>query len=721
MAYCRPHQVFLVSLIIIAISRFFDTAQPPPASPNTSNNRDQSRAKAVIDRADFSEGQTATNTLAFGSQPPYFPGNLRACTRYVQPSCTSSEERNDKFNQSQSNMAEGCDFIEDSENSGDSSKKSPISLLNSREAINTSRLLAHFKVSNKTSGNFENKSDAGIGQSIQSFHHPFEASGKIKSALNSYQGIFNSVGSTLSSGSETDSNYIEASTISEDSLMHNYSNYSQVTASNVLGYENDIDLSLFTFTCQGRCGEKISFPCSCSATCLIYDTCCDNMAQDCPHILDEGRVKFDHIRTADITCSKYPIYIIETCPRSVSETDEQEEIDTANVMGKVLGKENTSLRLKNRFLHHIDTTVKTEALNDFNSTDSVRSDKNPKGSITERLIAALSNAPVTDSVTGLTFINKAIYDCHNMPESTALPWAIKLNYTFLSFTKLEDFHFMQEFNEYQPDFNTNTFKAHLCRQDMKKNIWTLQGRSRSTPGLADDGLEPQCPAAITGMAQFVVCSLKNEVESLGTADFNAPSVSIIFDSRFNRNLYLVKLRMALPKSSTYILSVSEKDTIQNIIHVARLAKAFRDYRMSRSLCSEKEKATRKTDMTIICSSSLANYVGAYNNLNLPEHIMEKIRGPPVVDQNGTTTVCVAPANSQSEINPNTLRCMDDYLHERDLIWLSEFRSSPCFRHLENLESLSSNKASTIMESHGGWLKWLILLDSIPGALILIYS
>ncbi|GFO48841.1 hypothetical protein PoB_007534600 [Plakobranchus ocellatus] len=193
------------------------------------------------------------------------------------------------------------------------------------------------------------------------------------------------------------------------------------------------------------------------------------MAQDCPHILNKGRARFNHIRTADIACSKYSIYIIETCPHSANENEGQKDMDTANMIGKVSGKENTSLELKKKkFLPHNDTTVKTEALNDLNSTDSVRSDENLKGSIAQRLIAALSNAPVTNSVIGVTFINRSIYDCHNMPDSTALPWPMRLNYTFVNPTKLEDFHNIQELNEYEPDFSLITFKAHLCQKGMKK-------------------------------------------------------------------------------------------------------------------------------------------------------------------------------------------------------------------------------------------------------------
>ncbi|GFO45507.1 hypothetical protein PoB_007201200 [Plakobranchus ocellatus] len=54
------------------------------------------------------------------------------------------------------------------------------------------------------------------------------------------------------------------------------------------------DLTL-TFTCQGRCGMEMSFPCSCSASCVVYGTCCDNITQVCPHVWEEGMTRFDHM------------------------------------------------------------------------------------------------------------------------------------------------------------------------------------------------------------------------------------------------------------------------------------------------------------------------------------------------------------------------------------------------------------------------------------------
>ncbi|GFN93796.1 hypothetical protein PoB_002030200 [Plakobranchus ocellatus] len=44
--------------------------------------------------------------------------------------------------------------------------------------------------------------------------------------------------------------------------------------------------------------------------------------------------------------------------------------------------------------------------------------------------------------------------------------------------------------------------------------------------IADDGLAAQCPEAMAGLAQFLTCGLKWEIETLRNADFSTPSVSL---------------------------------------------------------------------------------------------------------------------------------------------------------------------------------------------------
>ncbi|GFO35258.1 hypothetical protein PoB_006176300 [Plakobranchus ocellatus] len=488
-----------------------------------------------------------------------------------------------------------------------------------------------------------------------------------------------------------------------DNITTSYlENYTEIPTSNQkvslaessLSFDQIIPPTITTFTCKGRCGKKISFPCSCSATCVIYGTCCDNMAQDCPHIWEEGLTRFDLIHTSDFICDQNLIYTIVSCPKEKKEIVQRNEmlLETSN---KQMSREETeSLKIQNQLFSNIDTIEQKQHLVGDNTTDVIGSEKTRTDSITTRLLAALSAAPVTDSETGLTFIDKTIYNCNQMPESNALYWAILLNYSLTSPTILEDFVQHQMLNKYLPgpDFNKEILKNHICMRNIQQtcnqiadieeisrtyakkclegsyavifsykpflyyrnifcaycsegrhNEYTLyfydsvllsnsplqvlmtltedtfslkqvnqgfeisrvpwsqakcpihaqssveqifnagksdqdseiqcsvtcanpyftlrsDGMCKAPHGtllaIADDGLNALCPEAMAGLAQFLMCGLKREIENLKNADFSAPSVSVVFDSSLNRSLYVVRLHFALPEPSNMIFFIS---------------------------------------------------------------------------------------------------------------------------------------------------------------------
>ncbi|GFO30791.1 hypothetical protein PoB_005729600 [Plakobranchus ocellatus] len=82
--------------------------------------------------------------------------------------------------------------------------------------------------------------------------------------------------------------------------------------------------------------------------------------------------------------------------------------------------------------------------------------------------------------------------------------------------------------------------------------------------IADDGLAVHCPEAMAGLAQFLACGLKWEIETLRNADFSAPSVSVVLDSSLNRSLYVVRLYFDLPRSSVNIFSNEISDISENV-------------------------------------------------------------------------------------------------------------------------------------------------------------
>ncbi|GFN99866.1 hypothetical protein PoB_002637200 [Plakobranchus ocellatus] len=618
----------------------------------------------------------------------------------------------------------------------------------------------------------------------------------------------------------------------------------QVTPSTVLTDFGEIDMAL-TFTCQGRCGVKISFPCSCSATCVVYGTCCDNMAQDCPHEWQGGLTRFNRIRSASAICSKYSIYMISSCPSPDKESTEREVIDPTVTTNKaVLGSEN-----ENWFELDVGIPPGSEDSVTFDSTSFPNSDRDPQDSILQRLHKALSLAPVSDLSTGFTFSSKAIYDCHNMSEDTALTWSLRLEYDFISPTKLEEFDHHTLFDEYRPDFNTQIFKDHLCldhidecnqsapleernqifiekcrkstaivifyeselptvfyknrfcafcnegkhdgyklflqnitpfkrlelmllmslsesktfRVKLRKPGYTpthlklpwshaecsvpsqvsisstelsvgqedpeSQARSVCTVScehpsftvrsdghckaqhealvaIADDGLSPLCPAAMTSMAKFFVCGLQSEIEHLRNSDLSSPSVTAMFDSTTNRSLYVVKLYLALPEASTLFFSNAVNDVFINLQYVALLAKSFKEYRMYGNLCSETTTEVQNTGVRVIRTSSFLDLMAAVGIEVSLSQGMEELRGP-ILDNQTTTTVCLSVVSTGRAVLPDHLRCIDDPVYERDAAWLCKHRISPCFSQLSLPQPVGYNGATFAILGSLGILTMLL--------------
>ena len=87
--------------------------------------------------------------------------------------------------------------------------------------------------------------------------------------------------------------------------------------------ENDL-----SFTCRGRCGLKISFPCGCSASCVVYQRCCKDMAVDCPHVAQEGRPMLQRFLNVDLFCDDDHVFKINSCPQGTEKDLEQNGNDS---------------------------------------------------------------------------------------------------------------------------------------------------------------------------------------------------------------------------------------------------------------------------------------------------------------------------------------------------------------------------------------------------------
>ncbi|GFN74560.1 hypothetical protein PoB_000106600 [Plakobranchus ocellatus] len=618
----------------------------------------------------------------------------------------------------------------------------------------------------------------------------------------------------------------------ENSFVHG-----QVKEIATLSDDNDIDMDLI-FTCEGRCDKKISFPCSCSATCVVYGTCCENLSQDCPRVWEEGQFLFDQMRGSDFVCDAgTKIYKIVSCPGLI----ESKEIGSSN-------SETPMMRIENVRNTAVNTTPDTKDSTVSSSTSLTEADKQIQEPLWQRLIKALTAGPVTDSNTGFTFNSKAIYDCLGMSPKTAMPWSVKLRYNSKSPTKLEDVGNFQTLEEYFPKFDTNIFMAHMCvpglidtckltddlekmsaiNEDKCKNstaivvsshtrriiyrnrfcVYCNEGRhnryallttnrmplrepdffvlmsisesntfnfalrtqhalardpypwtqaqcsmpastsfstglqsnvdSRSSESgepsicsvtcgdssfsfgsdgvcrarhlallaVADDGLTRLCPSALTGLAKFLTCGLESEIKNLKKADVGASSVAVMFDSTLNTSLYVVSLHMALAERSLFYFSNIMNEAIPNIRQVALLVKSLRDYRLSQTLCSEREEKIENDFSKTIQTSSLITDVGrSIGKVNFFKY-MKQLRGP-IVDNQTTTTVCLSAVydaigvyKNLDKVDPKHLKCMDDPVYEHDADWITKFHDSPCFSHFENLQSPGANGAFGIIKDRG---------------------
>ncbi|GFO44373.1 hypothetical protein PoB_007087800 [Plakobranchus ocellatus] len=227
--------------------------------------------------------------------------------------------------------------------------------------------------------------------------------------------------------------------------------------------------------------------------------------------------------------------------------------------------------------------------------------------------------------------------------------------------------------------------------------------------IADDGSSPLCPAAMRGLANFLMCGLKSQVETLSHADLKSQSVSVMFDASTNKKLYVVEINLALLSITDQIFSFLRGDAIRNIYHVALLMKSFENYRSSRVLCSRQNLSDQNSALRVIHTSSIESYLHKIKSDIALSEGMEELRGP-IVDRQNTTTVCLTTVHIAKNVKPDYLYCMEDPVRERDTTLLHGFRNSPCFSLVKNLEvPRGSNGAVIVMKSTGSFLMWTILI------------
>ena len=255
--------------------------------------------------------------------------------------------------------------------------------------------------------------------------------------------------------------------------------------------------ALFVFRCKGRCGTKESFPCSCHAICLVYGTCCEGFTQDCPDTMEESLVRFAFLRRTDIVCSDYNIYVVMSCPSPRDKNDMQGLNgfdDVENPSRKTL-KETENVDVKSS----PDKDIQAKEVMTTGMSDSVNIST---GSFIGKLRDIFLSVPVTDPDTGLTFINKRIYDCHKMSSALPFHWSLALEFTGISPTRIEDFQDTKSFELFRPEFDVSLLYPHQCRAEFIGDCNQTVLTQLNFPERLVETISDKCNTHLTAVRQY---------------------------------------------------------------------------------------------------------------------------------------------------------------------------------------------------------------------------
>ncbi|RUS82586.1 hypothetical protein EGW08_009660 [Elysia chlorotica] len=242
-------------------------------------------------------------------------------------------------------------------------------------------------------------------------------------------------------------------------------------------------------TCRGRCGFGASFPCGCSASCVVYQTCCRDIALDCPHVVQKAWSEFQHLITADVLCDDDAVLKITSCPKEYGNHNINK-----NGNKNIPGQRQHPHSAMGRGITQNPQQISKSLESPFNISDLEQGLKEANQKFYQAL---LSSSPMTDLSTGFTFINRSIYECHGVAAENISPWSLQLDYIFPNPTNLADLEpLLKNHNTYMPLFNERILFPHLCSRHIvrKCNRFSIHGDSNKE-------LEEKCLNGTAGVVQ----------------------------------------------------------------------------------------------------------------------------------------------------------------------------------------------------------------------------
>ncbi|KAK3740072.1 hypothetical protein RRG08_021358 [Elysia crispata] len=182
-------------------------------------------------------------------------------------------------------------------------------------------------------------------------------------------------------------------------------------------------------SCEQRCGEDTNYPCSCDEKCLVYKTCCEDLAETCPGLYNLALAKFGHLLPASVHCDIISaVLLVQSCPPKTENVQSFKEDHKA---------------------------MKTSSPSTISYDQNTSEDEHGK---VYSLLEILSNAPFTDYDTGIIYANISIYKCNqesNDPISNQTLGSQVMSWTTQIGANNIDFH--RELNDIQEELDLSTY------------------------------------------------------------------------------------------------------------------------------------------------------------------------------------------------------------------------------------------------------------------------
>ncbi|GFS19063.1 LOW QUALITY PROTEIN: sphingosine-1-phosphate lyase [Elysia marginata] len=193
-------------------------------------------------------------------------------------------------------------------------------------------------------------------------------------------------------------------------------------------------------SCIERCGDNLSFPCSCTDVCVVNGNCCPDMANHCHSSFESGSSRFRHLRDAKVECSSMTsTFMVVSCPNHLSfNADKASSLakedmadrtvpsdsrlkrsgsPTSTTLPSLTGSPTKSHNKVNSFFH-----IKNSNVSDPQKIIETKTGTEPPNAF----LSLLLDTPVTDITTGLVYRNQKFARCNGVLDLHMIFWAIQI-------------------------------------------------------------------------------------------------------------------------------------------------------------------------------------------------------------------------------------------------------------------------------------------------------